>query len=186
MNVNGSSIGTLGHIIEAWRWVHCDRLRHDDLRDQTVIRQPVWINRYCCHARRLAARTSFTGTIRAGEITASGVTGTISTGQLVKGSTGATAVITGVASPWAVSGVLTSGAMTANVPLCVYTSGPVIRAMLAWSLLDNVERCTRCLAARQVHDRGVDRTDRALRDQANDHDRQFDLEELQRLPEHHL
>lgn len=46
--------------------------------------------------------------------------GHIATGQILTDSTGATAVVTGGSSPWHVSGTLTSGAMTAQTPACVW------------------------------------------------------------------
>lgn len=70
---------------------------------------------------------SFTATYSAGSIATSGVTGTISVGQLVQDSTGALAVITGGSgSLWTVSAALTSGAMTANCPIQQYADGPVM------------------------------------------------------------
>ena len=92
-----------------------------------------------CSAQIGAA--SFTGAYAAGDVTASGVTGAISIGQIMYDSTGATAVVTGNPSGgvWAVNAVLASGAMNANAPLCWYTSTPAKKAYQGFgAYLDNV------------------------------------------------
>ena len=137
VNVNGSSIVTGVNIIKPGAGFTAIGSGTMTFAINTILNEYGSIDPPSCAAAGGAA--SFTGTYSAGEITASGLTGTISTGQLVKDLTGATAVITGVASPWAVSGVLTSGAMTANVPLCVSTSGPVMKGYAGFGpYLDNV------------------------------------------------
>ena len=69
---------------------------------------------------------AFTGTATGTSLSAAGVTGAISVGQAVNDGTH-TAIVTAGTGPWTVSnGTLVSGAMTANVPMCVYTSGPTM------------------------------------------------------------
>jgi hypothetical protein len=73
----------------------------------------------------LGAGTTTSGTYSAGAVTWGGtITGHISKGQILTDSLGATAVVTGTTSPFTVSAPLTSGAMTANTPVCITEEGP--------------------------------------------------------------
>jgi hypothetical protein len=80
-------------------------------------------------AAEQGAGTSTSATYSAGAVTFGGtITGHFAKGQIVKDSTGATAIITGSSSPWTIStntggsATLTSGAMTANTPVCMWAA----------------------------------------------------------------
>ena len=73
----------------------------------------------------LGAGTTTSGTYSAGTVTWGGtITGHIAKGQIITNSLGATAVVTGSSSPFTVSAPLTSGAMTAQTPVCIDEEGP--------------------------------------------------------------
>jgi hypothetical protein len=92
-----------------------------------------------CSAQIGAA--SFTGSYASSNVTATGVTGALAVGQVIKDSAGATAVVTGNPSGgvWTVNAPLTNGAMTANAPVCWYVSTPTKKGYEGFGpYIDNV------------------------------------------------
>jgi hypothetical protein len=84
-------------------------------------------------AAELGAGVFSSVTYSGGAVTVNSVTsGHIAHGQILTDSTGATAVVTGSSSPWAVSAALTSGVMTANTPVCIHSSNPVEKGYWAF------------------------------------------------------